>query len=449
MRVIVVGAGEVGSYVADRLSREGVDVYVVERNAKRASHLADSLDLEVITGSGTHPSVLEAAGLDSADLLVAVTKNDEVNLVASMIAKEAGVPRTIVRIEAPQLRGADKASAALRAASGADLFIDPDEETAQEVLALIEMPGAAEVAKLANNEVIVIGARVPDNAPIVNKSLIEIGIENEPEWDFIVSTIRRGEETVIPRGDYTIEAHDLVRVVCKKSARRKVAKLLGLARDVPREILLLGGGRTSELVASKLSSTGARVQIIEKDEERSWYLAENLDGVRVLNGDVTDSDVLDEADLSRIELVAALTGEDDANVLASVYAKAAGVPETIAVVHRLNFLSLLDQVGVDAALSPRTATANGVLRFVRGGLAQVATFLQGEVEMLEFELSEDSSAHGRCIADLHLPRAVLITSIVRNGQARIARGRTELQSGDHVIVVTEPQSVETVQKVLA
>ncbi len=446
MRVIVVGAGEVGSYVADRLSRQGIDVYVIERDAKRAAHLAETSDVEVITGSGTHPATLAIAGLESADLLVAVTKNDEVNLISSMLAKEADVPRTIVRLEAPELRGQD--AAALRRASRADLFIDPDEETAQEVLSLIEMPGASEVAKLGNSEVLVIGARVPAEAPIVNKSLIEIGVENEPEWDFIVATIRRGESAVIPRGDYTIEEGDVVRIVCKRTARRKVAKLLGLARDVPREILLLGGGRTSTLVAEKLSQTGARVQMIERDPERARVIAEQLDGVRVLNGDITDSDVLDEADLPRIELVAALTGEDDANVLASVYAKAAGVPETIAVVHRLNFLSLLDQVGVDAALSPRTATANGVLRFVRGDLAQVATFLQGEVELLEFELHNGAHADGQPISDLQLPRDVLIAAIVRDGRAQIARGRTTLRKGDHVIVIAEPESVETVARLL-
>ena len=344
MRIIVVGAGEVGSYIADRLSREGVDVIVIERDAKRAAHLAETVDVEVITGSGTHPETLALAGVDAADLLLAVTKSDEVNLVSSMLAKEADVPRTVVRLEADELRGLD--AAGLRRASQADLFIDPDEETAQEVLALIEMPGASEVAKLGNGEVLAVGARVPEDAPIVGKSLIEIGVENEPEWDFIVSSIQRGEQTIIPRGDYNIEAHDLVRIVCKRAARRKVAKLLGLARDVPREILLLGGGRTGLLVAQKLSQTGARVQMIERDPDRARVLAERLDGIRVLNGDITDSDVLDEADLPRIELVAALTGEDDANVLASVYAKSAGVPETIAVVHRLNFLSLLDQVGV-------------------------------------------------------------------------------------------------------
>lgn len=446
MRVIVIGAGEVGSYIADRLSREGIDVYVVERDEKRAARLAENVDVEVITGSGTHPSVLALAGVDVADLLVAVTKSDEVNLVASMLAKQADVPRTVVRLEAPELRGHD--AAGIRRVSQADLFIDPDEETAQEVLSLIEMPGASEVAKLGNGEVLVIGARVPEGAPIVGKSLIELGVENEPEWDYIIASIQRGEQTVIPRGDYTIEGHDLVRVVCKRSARRSVAKLLGLARDVPREILLLGGGRTATLVADKLRHTGARVQMIERDPDRARQLAEQLDGVRVLNGDITDSDVLDEADLARIELVAALTGEDDANVLASVYAKAAGVPETIAVVHRLNFLSLLDRVGVDAALSPRTATANGVLRFVRGDVAQVATFLQGDVELLEFEIHTGSAVDGRTIADLKLPRAVLIAAIVRDGRAEIARGRTALRKGDHVIVIAEPQSVDLVARTL-
>lgn len=446
MRIIVVGAGEVGSYIADRLSREGVDVIVIERDAKRAAHLAETVDVEVITGSGTHPETLALAGVDAADLLVAVTKSDEVNLVSSMLAKEADVPRTVVRLEADELRGLD--AAGLRRASQADLFIDPDEETAQEVLALIEMPGASEVAKLGNGEVLAVGARVPDDAPIVGKSLIELGVENEPDWDFIVSSIQRGEETIIPRGDHTIEAHDLVRIVCKRSARRRVAKLLGLARDVPREILLLGGGRTGQLVAQKLSQTGARVQMIERDPDRARVLAERLDGIRVLNGDITDSDVLDEADLPRIELVAALTGEDDANVLASVYAKSAGVPETIAVVHRLNFLSLLDQVGVDAALSPRTATANGVLRFVRGGLAQVATFLHGEVEVLEFELHSGSEADGKQISELQLPRDILIAAIVRDGRSQIARGRTTLRKGDHVIVITEPQSIDVVAKIL-
>ena len=308
------------------------------------------------------------------------------------------------------------------------------------------MPGASEVAELGNGEVWVIGARAVAEAPIVGKSLKQLGVENEPEWDYIVSSIRRGDETIIPRGDYLIEPNDLIRVVCKRSARRKVAKLLGLARDVPREILLLGGGRTATLVAQKLHGTGARVQIIEREPDRARDVAEMLDGVRVLQGDITDSDVLDEADLSRVELVAALTGEDDANILASIYAKSYGVPETIAVVHRLNFLNLLDQVGVDATLSPRTATANAVLRFVRGDIAKVATFLSGELELLELEIHSGSMADGKEIRELGMPRDILIAAITRDGRSQIARGRTLLRKGDHVIVIAEPNSVDVVVK---
>lgn len=446
MRVIVIGAGEVGSYVADRLSRQGVDVVVIERDSKQAAFLAEQIDVEVLTGSGTHPETLAAAGLDSADLVVAVTENDEVNLVASILAKQADVPRTVVRLEAPELRGHD--AAGLRRASEADLFIDPDEETAQEVLALIELPGAAEVATLSNGEVFVIGARVADDAPIVGRSLLELGKEAEPEWDYIVASIQRGEQTIIPRGNYVIEADDVVRVVCKRSARRSVAKLFGFARDIPRDILLLGGGRTGRLVAQKLQGTGARVQVIERDPERARLLAESLDKVRVLQGDVTDSDILDEADLPHVELVAALTGEDDANILASIYAKTAGVPETIAVVHRLNFLELLDRAGVDATLSPRTATANGVLRFVRGDVAGVTTFLQGDLELLEFEIHTGSNADDKALSELGLPRDVLIVAVVRDGRVQIARGRTVLRKGDHVLVMAEPDAVDVVAKTL-
>ena len=445
MRVIVIGAGEVGSYVADRLSRQGVDVTVIERDAKVAARLAEQVDVEVITGSGTHPETLAQAGLDSADLVVAVTANHEGYRLASLIAQQADVPRTVVRLEAPELRG--QAAAGVRRASEADLFIDPDEETALEVLALIELPGASEVATLSGGEVFVIGARVAPDAPIVGRSLHDLGRENEPEWDYIVASIQRDDRTIIPRGDYTIEADDVVRVVAKRTARRSVAKLFGFARDIPRDILLLGGGRTGRIVAEKLQGTRARVQVIERDPERARMLAENLDRVRVLHGDITDSDVLDEADLRHVELVAALTGEDDANILASIYAKTAGVHETIAVVHRLNFLELLDHAGVDATLSPRTATANGVLRFVRGDVAGVTTFLQGELELIEMEIHTGSAVDDKAISELGLPKDVLIVAVVRDGRAQIARGRTVLRKGDHVYAMVEPEAVDVVAKI--
>ncbi|MCU0272267.1 MAG: Trk system potassium transporter TrkA [Acidimicrobiales bacterium] len=444
MYVIVVGAGEVGSYVAERLSREGHDVAVVEADPDRFHQVDRELDVLMVLGSGTHPRVLADAGLSKADLLVAVTTSDEVNLIASLLAKQSGVPRTIVRIESPELRSRD--AAALRASSGADLVIDPDEETAQEILELLEFPGASEVAILGGGEVIVLGARVPASAPLAGQSLSAIGAQYEPEWDFIVGSISRGGETIIPRGDVVIEPDDLLRLVVKRRARREIAKLLGINRDAPHRVLLLGGGHTASVLAQRLCRRGVDVTIVERQPDRARVLAEQLERALVLQGEITDADLLEEAGVRTFDAVVALTGEDDANILACLYAKAAGAKETVAVVHRLALLDLLGQAGVDVALSPRTATANGVLRFVRGDVAAVATFLRGEAEVLEFEVAPGSRAEGNTLASLQLPKTVLVAAIVRDGKPQIARGRSSFRARDHVVVFAMPQAVDGVAR---
>ncbi|MGI9601785.1 MAG: Trk system potassium transporter TrkA [Acidimicrobiales bacterium] len=440
MHIIVVGAGEVGSYVADRLSREGHDIVIVEMNDARRRQLEDELDVLFVAGSGTHPSTLHQAGLSRADLLVAATTDDESNLVASMLAKQAGVERTIIRIEAPQLRAKDAEE--LRTASGADLVIDPDEETALEVLDLIQYPGATEVAVMAKGEVIVIGARLPDDAPLVGKTLSEIAAEFEPEWEFLVGAITRDHETIIPRSEQRLEAHDLLRVICRRKSRRLTSELLGIDRSAAQRIMLLGGGRTAQILADRLSQQGAQVVIIERDPERARHLAETLDHVLVLEGEITDSTLLDEGDVHSTDVVVALTGEDDANILACIYAKSVGATETIAVVHRLDLLDLLDQVGIDVALSPRTASANGVLRFVRGDVTAVTTFLQGDAEVIEVAVREGSQADGSCISDLPLSKEVLVGAIVRDGKATIARGRSVLRARDHLVMVAMPHAID-------
>ena len=446
MHVIVVGAGEVGSYVAERLSREGHDVAIVEIDDSRLRQLSDDLDVLTIRGSGTHPRILRRAGVEQADLLVAVTSNDEVNLVSSLLAKSIGVERTIVRIEAAELRGSD--AAAIRDASGADLVIDPDAETAAEVLELLDFPGADEVAYMAGGEVIVVGARLPDHAPLVGRTLKEIGEEFEPDWDFVVGSIGRGDETIIPRKDHRLEAGDHLRVAVKRRARRSVMELLGVGRGKLNRVMLLGGGRTAEILAERLTARGVRVVIVERNAERARTLAENLDDALVLEGDIADADLLEEADVGRYDMVVALTGEDDANILACLYAKSAGTGETVAVLHRLALLSLLEEAGIDVALSPRTATANGVLRFVRGGVAAVATFLHGETEVLELEVAIDSPADGALVKDLGLPKEVLIGALIRDGKAQIARGRSRLRGRDHIVAFAMPSAVDEVHRVL-
>jgi trk system potassium uptake protein TrkA len=444
MYVVVIGAGEVGSYVAERLSKEGHDVAVIELDQERLRAVEDRIDVLAVQGSGISPSVLEEAGIAKADLAVAVTSSDSVNLVASLMAKQSGVERTVVRVEESDLRARD--AVAVHEAVGADLVIDPDQETADEILELLEFPGATEIARMADGEVIVMGARLSADAPLVGRTLVDIAREYEPDWDFLFGALSRGHETIIPRGDHRLEAHDLVRVLCKKRARHQLADLLGITRDVPRRVMLLGGGRTAEMVAVRLEARGADVVIVEHDPDRARQLAERLDRALVLQGEITDSDLLEEAEVATFDAVIALTGEDDANVLACLFARSAGAGETIAVVHRLSLLPLLDEAGIDAALSPRTASANGVLRFVRGGVAAVATFLEGEAEVLELVVGENSPADGALVAELRLPPDVLVGAIVRDGKAQIGRGASQLRDRDHVVLFAMPSSVEAARR---
>ena len=440
MHIIIVGAGEVGTHVAATLSREGHDVVIIEKSSKQRRSIEAELGVPVVAGSGTHPSVLALAGLEKCDMLVAVTTNDEVNLVASKLAKQAGVEKTIIRIEAEELRG--RKATEVRAAMEVDLVIDPDDETAHELMSLLEYPGASEVVKLCDGEVVVLGARLQPGAPLVGMQLSEVGEMFEPDWQFLVGAITRNNKTVIPRRDHVLEADDGLRMVVRSEARRQVTTMLGLGRDELRKIMLLGGGRTAEILANLLHDRGAEVVVVERDLDRCDELAERLKNALVLNGDITDSELLRDAQVGTFDVVIALTGEDHANILACLFAKSEGAKETISLAHRLELLPLLHEVGIDAATSPRTAAANGVLRFLRGNVAAVKTFLEGEAEVVEFEIYKGSAADGMRVRDLHLDHDVLIGAIVRDGNAQIARGRSTLRARDHIVAIAMPGQIE-------
>ncbi|MDG2351818.1 MAG: Trk system potassium transporter TrkA [Acidimicrobiales bacterium] len=460
MRIIVVGAGEVGTYVADRLSRQEHDIALIELDPERFRQIDAELDVLVINGSGTDPDALQRAGIDDTDLLVAATNKDEINLFSALLARQAGVNKTIVRVQSRKLRS--KEVAALFDKFDDHLVIDPDQEVADSVLRLMEYPGAMDLSRMADEEVVIIGARLPAHAPMVGVSLHALGRELDPDWDFIVGTITRKvqeddqeEKTIIPRQDEVLREGDLLRVICKSRALRDVTDRLGIAKDVPRRALLLGGGRTAEMIAESLLYRGVDVAIIEKKHERALELSETLAKALIYEGDVTDVEMLEEADVARQDLVIALTGEDDANVLACLYAKSTSARskknnnetgiETIAVVHRLKLLDLLETNQVDTALSPRTATANSVLRFVRGDVGSVAaveTFLHGDVEVLEFAVSDDSPCVGKTLSDMEVTKDALVGAIVRDGKAQIARGQSTFRSNDHVIAIAKPESVD-------
>ncbi len=443
----MVGAGEVGTYVAGRLSREGHNIVVVDSNSQALLSVSDQHDVLTVRGNASNPKVMREAGLDKVDLLVAVTDSDEVNLLACLQAKQAGVESTVARIEDSDLRG--RGGLAIRKAVGADLVLDPDGQTADSIHELLVYKGASDIYELAGGEVLVVGARLTADAPLVGKKISDIGTDYEPEWDFIFGALTRDGETSVMRRNVTLQANDLLRVVCRQQGRSELMRIMGLHRATLRRVMLLGGGRTPERLASRLVERGITVAILERSEERCKALSEGNRHALVLHGDITDIDVLKREDIGSYDAVVAATGEDDANVLACLYAKSEGVGETIAVVHRLSLLHLLKQVGIDAAMSPRTASANGVLRLVRGGVAAVGTFLEGDVEVLELEVAPGSRADDTQVRELHLTGHVLLAAIIRDGNARIARGHSQMRARDHVVVFVTPQQVDEVKRAFA
>lgn len=431
MHVVIVGAGEVGWYLAERLGAEGHDVVVVELDEPTARALGEDLDVQVLAGSGSHPSVLREAGVERAELLAGVTQDDEVNLVASMIAKQHGVRTTVVRLQNDELR----VDAGIRDAVGADVVIDPDADTAGEILHLVHLSGADEVYPMAGGQLVVLGAAIGPDSPVAGRRLSEVGASFEPRWQFLFGAVTRGVDTVIPRGDEVLEVGDHVRVLTTRDARRRTLELLGAAGRRVRRLMVLGGGAVGSRVAEAMSAEGAEVVMVEADLARAEELAAGSPHVRVIHGDITDIELLAEESVATMDAVVATTGEDTANALACAFAATEGAGFTIAVMHRLALLPLVSRFGIDATLSPRTASANAVLRELRGGTGSVTTFLESDVEVNEFLVRPGSPADGAVVSDLHVPRSILLGAVVRpDEEVEIVRGPTQLSKGDTVAV---------------
>ena len=470
MRVIIVGAGEVGTHIANLLS-EDHDVAVVEADPARCKRL-DQHNMLVVEGNGSHPEVLEQAGLQKASMLIAVTKSDSVNILACLAARLAGVEKRVARIEAKNLNPSDNETAQkLIDEVGIELVVDPDQAVAMAIEELLEFgyPGVAEHAIMGEGKVLMVGAQVNEHCRLADLELSKLAEEYEPEWPYLVGAISRGEETHIPRRDAVIMAGDIVRAVCLTDRVPEFMADLGLEDTRHRRILVIGGGRTGESLATRLAEKGLLVRLVEKNEDRIAKLVKSLPReVMLLKGDVTEIDFMDTISMDRFDAVLALTGQDETNIMACLYAKSKNVRETITLLHSVALRNLAEQLDIDVAFSPRTEAANEVLKFVLSrsenceplafgtsrpdaensvGISKVATFLTMDVEVLEYTVEQGSKADGQFIKDIGFGRKFLVGAVVRGGrEAHIARGDILLREGDRLVVFAKYDDIDKVSK---
>jgi trk system potassium uptake protein len=438
MRIVIVGAGAVGSYLAERLSGEGQDVVVIEDDEDRAAELQDRIDALVITGNGASPAVLQEAGVDRSDLLIAVSNSDGANVLACHVAAELGVKRTVARVEDPDMR---EALVGLEV----DFVIDPGEAAARELLALVHQSGVSEVVEFGGGTLVLVGATIPRTSRLIGWPLAELRA-NRDDWDWVVAALVRQGETIVAHGDTVIQAEDHVLVMVGADDVERATELLGVRHRPVRRVVILGSTRVAEMTARIMLEDGYEVILIDEDPSRCRKIAERLAKALVINDDPTDPDTLGSLNLDDRDTVLALTGWDHVNVLACLVAKALGAATAVARFNRIDYVNLLAGTGIDAAVSSRLIAAGAILRFVRRGrIHSVVTFSDTDAEAIELEVDVASSAVGKTLSELGMPRGAVVGGILRHGASFVPTGSTTIEAGDRVIFFSMPRSIDEVE----
>ncbi|AFQ42844.1 Trk system potassium transporter TrkA [Desulfosporosinus meridiei] len=441
MHIVIVGAGKVGFSLAQRLSEEGHEITVIENDEERRLIVQNNLDVMTISGNGASPQVLADFGLLKADLMVAVTDRDEVNMIACMAAKQAGVSRTIARVRNQEYAGKNQLE--FNKALGIDLTINPEMVTAVEISRILLTPAALDVEDFGDGKVRLLEVRIRAESPYVNIQLKKLTL---PDRILVVGILRQNR-MIIPHGTDYLLPQDSVFFVGAQSAIEKFSEQFSETKTKIERVMIIGAGRIGRHLAKILDQVGISVKVIEKSRERCNELAKIINKGLVLCGDGTDIDLLIEEGVGETDAVVCLTSDDKLNLLLALLAKDLGTQKTIVRVGRAEYMSLMGKVGVDVILSPRLLTAGVILRQVRQGEIVSVSLLEGaKAEAIEIVVSAKASLIGRKLKDAKIPDNILIGALVRGNELIIPDGNTMLQPGDRVVVFTLPNLVKKVSK---
>jgi trk system potassium uptake protein TrkA len=447
MRIIVIGAGEVGRHICQQLSVEDHEVILIDRNAERLKRAERDLNILAIEGSGASAGILEQAVISKADLFIAVTDIDEVNLIACIMAKEYGVLRRVARVRNEEYFSG--ASPLNEHRLGIDLLINPDQVMAQEILRISEVSEAFEAADFAHGEVVLVGYEIKEDNPVCGITLADLK-DLRGLYDFVIVAIVRDGETIIPRGADFIQAEDRIYIVVRRRDMAAVEDLFNLWSMAPKKVFIIGGGRVGFRVAKALEQRKMDVALVEIDPIRCEHLAEQLGNAVVLNFDGLDAHDLLSEGIDTADLVVAVTDGDTTNILSSLLAKHHGAKKCITRISRPDFIPLLGKLGIDVALSPRLVAANMILRFVRrGAILSVASLLGSDAEVVELVVSERWAYVDKPLRSIGFPADTNLGAVVSKGKVIIPSGDTVLKAGDRLIIFSMKKAIPMAEQFLA
>ncbi len=445
LNVIIVGAGEVGYHLAARLSLEGHKITIIDRDEEKIKRIERYLNVMAIRGSGASAKILEQASIKDADLFVAVTNSDEINLIACLLAKEYGVPRKIARVRSEDYL--TSGSPLNEQKLGLDLIINPARVLAEEIVRLSEISEATDWAEFARGRVILLGYQIREGCPLNGLSLAALR-DLRSLYDFLVVAIIRGGTTIIPSGSDVIQVGDKIFLITKKRDIPAIEYLLGFTSKTPSRVFIIGGGQVGSLVARQMEAKKIEVFLVEKDKARCEELAEEFKHTVVLHLDGLEAQELLKEGIDRADLVIAVTDSDTVNILSALLAKHHGARKSIIRIDRPDFIPLLSPLGIDVALSPRLLAANQILRFVRRGqILSVATFLGSEAEVVEMVVPDTPYfREAKRLQELPFPKGAIVGAIYRAGEVVIPKGETELRPGDDLIIFVQREALPKIEK---
>ena len=451
MKIIIIGDGKVGYSLAESLSKENNDVTIIDKDPEALKKASEFLDVMCIRGNGVSTSILMEAGVSEADLLIAATTSDEMNMVCCLTGKKLGADHTIARIRDPEYAGE---LSILKRDLGLDMVINPEQACANEIARVLSYPSAVNVESFSKGRVELVEIKVTAEMSIAGVKLQDIA--GKVSSSVLIGAVQRADEVIIPKGNFQIMADDQIYVIGKPSNIFDFCVRIGIYAQKVRNVMIIGGGRIAYYLAGYLEEIGMKSKIIEIDRDRCLELSELLPSTLIINGDGSDETVLYSENLNDMDAFVSLTGRDEENLMAALFAKQNGVHKVVAKINRVNYTSVIKTLGIDSVLSPKQITANGIVRFVRGlknalenPVETLYKIVDGRAEAVEFIANQSTKFLNVPLKDLRLVQGVLVAAIVRKNEIIIPHGKDVIKQGDSVILIVKDKQFSDFNDIIA
>ena len=457
MNIIICGAGRVGFTIAKQLSEQGHSITVIDQSSEDIQKIDEALDVKAIVGKATYPSILEKANATEADMIIAVTRNDEINMVICQIAFSIfNIPKKIARIRSQDYLNPKFTRVYNKENLPIDVIISPEIEIAKSIQRKLEAPGTLDSVPFADNKIRLLEILINDNCNLINIQLNEL-TKKHPNLDANIIGIIRDDKFLIPKKNDDIKKNDKIYVIINSSQMAETLEAFGHNEKISKKILIVGGGNIGFNLAKNLEETldSARVKIVEKDKDRAEFLANELNNTIVINGNGLDEEVLMEANLEEAETVLALTNDDEDNLMVSVLVEKFAQDEktiedkrTMALINKPNYSLLQNSLKIDDLIDPRMNTVSSILKHIHKGTIETAyTIMNGEYEVIEAEIIETSELINKELKNSNLPEEIRIGAILREDKVIIPRSNFVFQKDDRVVFLAKKDSISVVENI--